>query len=146
MEEAEPQVFTYHCMCSHLVLASSTSLEGLDRRSAGSLDKEYILPLTASSAAVAGQGDASAGRERRHYAVLLSVLLDRKARVVARSDGFEKRWLQRCGRCKSTVGYQLDHEQFREPEPGKSGRREDVVYLLTNSLQTTSEMMEAEQD
>ena len=65
---------------------------------------------------------------------------------MARSDGFEKRWLQRCGRCKSTIGYQIDHEQYGQSGPRNIGRREDVLYVLTGGLQTTSEMKDAKDE
>lgn len=67
--------------------------------------------------------------------------------MVTSDEGFEKRYLQRCGRCNLVVGYQLDWQQFGMEEPmaaeagEKSGRREDVVYLLPGGFVTTSEMV-----
>ena len=55
--------------------------------------------------------------------------------------GFEKRYLQRCGRCNLTVGYQLDWAQFGDENAGKTGRREDVVFLMPGGLVTTREMV-----
>ncbi len=92
-----------------------------------------------------------------HFAFLLGCLLDRKPIVVRRSDGFEKRYVQRCGRCKLVVGYQLDWAQFpitsgtdksgqREDEnqqqqtERREGRRADVVYVLPGGLMDTQEM------
>ena len=46
--------------------------------------------------------------------------------------------MQRCGRCATTVGYQLDKSQF--PGEKEDGRKEDVVYILPGGLMTTDEM------
>jgi hypothetical protein len=73
------------------------------------------------------------------YAILLGTSLDRDAIVIRGDQGFEKRYLQRCGRCNVTVGYQLDMSQFEDVEG--QGRREDVVYLLPGGLMTTEEMV-----
>ena len=60
--------------------------------------------------------------------------------------GFEKRYLQRCGRCGVVVGYQLDGGQFEGADgEGGKGRREDVVYLLPGGVMTTGEMMEGKE-
>jgi hypothetical protein len=56
--------------------------------------------------------------------------------MITRTDGFEKRYLQKCGRCRVVVGYQLDWGQYGE----KEGRREDAVYLLPGGLLSTEEM------
>jgi hypothetical protein len=72
------------------------------------------------------------------YAILLGTSLDRDPVVIRGEQGFEKRYLQRCGRCNLTVGYQLDKSQFEGVE--EQGRREDVVYLLPGGLMTTKEM------
>jgi hypothetical protein len=53
--------------------------------------------------------------------------------------GFEKRYLQKCGRCGVVVGYQLDGEQFAD---GGRGKREDVLYVLPGGVMTTEEMVE----
>jgi len=59
--------------------------------------------------------------------------------MLQRQDGFEKRYLHRCPRCELIVGYQLDESQYEGPrKPG--GRREDVVYLLSEGLTSTEEM------
>ncbi|KAJ9635846.1 hypothetical protein H2201_000158 [Coniosporium apollinis] len=167
-----PRIHTYHCLCTHLLLASTHPLSTLPRRGQSSLDKAYILPLPppprhesppADAEASdddggdddnkdnAGPGAPSATTPRppaaSNYALLLSTVLDRKPVVVTRSDGFEKRYLQRCGRCRLVVGYQLDQAQFADAaiatvgmESGL-GRREDVVYLLPGGLLTTEEMV-----
>jgi hypothetical protein len=68
--------------------------------------------------------------------------------VVRREDGFEKRYLWRCGRCRLVVGYQVDEVHFRGREAegggvrggGASGRRAEVLYLLPGGLLSTEEM------
>lgn len=55
--------------------------------------------------------------------------------VIRREDGFEKRVLLRCGRCRLVVGYRLDQSQL-----GGDGDAEKVVYLLPGGLVTTEEM------
>jgi len=58
------------------------------------------------------------------YSLLLNTTVDRKPVIVRREDGFEKRWVRRCGRCRTGVGYMLEEE-------GK------VVYLLEEGLVDT---------
>lgn len=118
---------TYHCLCSHLVLASNRPLERLPRRSA--LDKAYILSLTSSHATSSQSND---------YAVLISTTPDDKATMIRRPDGFEKMYMQRCGRCTTVVGYQLDKSQY--PNEKEDGRKEDVVYVLPGGVMRTDEM------
>jgi len=51
-------------------------------------------------------------RDKDDYTLLLSLTKDRSAKIIDREDGFEKRWIWRCGRCKLIVGYQLDDAHF----------------------------------
>ena len=53
-------------------------------------------------------------------------------------DGFEKRYLIKCGRCGVGFGYRLDKSLWGESEGG--GVREDVVYILPNGLATTRDV------
>jgi hypothetical protein len=124
---------TYHCLCTHLVLASSQSLEKLPRRSA--LDKAYILSLPAVPHPHA---ETTSEAQFREYAVLIGTTPDDKATIIRRPDGFEKMYMQRCGRCTTVVGYQLDKSQY--PGEKNEGRKDDVVYLLPGGLVTTDEM------
>ncbi|EON66084.1 hypothetical protein W97_05327 [Coniosporium apollinis CBS 100218] len=171
MRTTSPRIHTYHCLCTHLLLASTHPLSSLPRRGQSSLDKAYILALPppprhespiadAESSDEdgeddgnkndAGLGGPSATTLRspaaNNYALLLSTVLDRKPVVVTRADGFEKRYLQRCRRCRLVVGYQLDQAQFADApvatvgmESGL-GRREDVIYLLPGGLLSTEDM------
>lgn len=47
-------------------------------------------------------------------------------------------YMQRCGRCTSVVGYQLDKSQYLGEK--NEGRKDDVVYILPGGLVTTDEM------
>jgi hypothetical protein len=96
-------------------------------------------------------------RKQKHYTILLSTTLpDRKATLVRREDGFEKRRFLRCGRCRVVVGYFLDAVHF----PVGHGKGEDkgedvgegegadqeprVVYLLPGALMETEIMGDEE--
>ncbi|KAJ4291734.1 hypothetical protein N0V90_009629 [Kalmusia sp. IMI 367209] len=117
---ASSTVYTYHCLCTHLLLATSTPLHALPTRTDQGPPAPAQLPPT------------------DHYGLLLSTRLENKPEVVTSDDGFEKRYLQRCGRCNLAVGYQLDWQQFAGD---RAGRKEDVVYLLPGGFVTTSEMI-----
>ncbi|TKA56323.1 hypothetical protein B0A49_08930 [Cryomyces minteri] len=145
---------TYHCICTSLILASTTPLTALSVRASPSLDKASILPLPppprSSSPSDSDDEDPSFSSQKRprstHYVLLLSTLLDRKPIIVRRTDGFEKRWLQRCGRCRVVIGYQLDASQYadagedEQEEARRDGKREDMVYLLPGGLVSTEDM------
>ncbi|KAI9878204.1 MAG: hypothetical protein M1830_001596 [Pleopsidium flavum] len=231
-QQQSPQIKTYHCLCTHLLLATTHTLSSLPRRKAPGLDKALILPLppppppssrvseregergrSGSSSAAAesedgndadGDGDEGEDREDRdndddddddtdgededdssikhrkqedtdtdarkartkyhrhrphsqqqqyqhqhqnNYSILLSTTLDRKPLMIRREDGFEKRYLWRCGRCRLVVGYQVDEVHYlgRDKDKGKGwegGRVGDVVYLLPGGLVETEAMVE----
>jgi hypothetical protein len=119
---------TYHCLCSHLLLASTQPLYTLTRRTGR--DKSFILQLPPPP---------HAGSTSSDYAILLGAALDRNLVVIRSTDGFEKRYLQRCGRCRLVVGYQLDKSQYEGAE--EVGRKDNVVYLLPGGLVETNEMV-----
>ncbi|TLD39666.1 Saccharopine dehydrogenase [Venturia nashicola] len=123
---------TYHCLCTHLILASNRTLDSFPRRS--TLDKAHILNLTPSHASSPQYND---------YSVLLGTTPDDKPTIIRRPDGFEKMYMQRCGRCTTIVGYQLDKSQF--PSEKEDGKKEYVVFVLPGGL-LTSEEMEAAKD
>lgn len=125
--QASNTVYTYHCLCSHLLLATTTPLPALPTRQ-NSQDAAHIMPLPP-----ANKNDSSA-----HYGLLLSTRQERTAEIMTSDDGFEKRYLQRCGRCNLAVGYQLDWAQFGGD---RTGRRDDVVFLIPGGFMTTSEMI-----
>jgi hypothetical protein len=91
------------------------------------------------------------------YSLLVSTNLDRRPTIVRRSDGFEKRYLLRCARCKLVVGYELDEAHFAASEPAarmdtamdvdemhgaqsKEKERMKIVYLLPRGLLATEAM------
>ncbi|KAH7121009.1 hypothetical protein B0J11DRAFT_439072 [Dendryphion nanum] len=137
---ASNTVYTYHCLCTNLLLATTTPLNALATRQ-NSLDHAHIMPLPPPSTnAPVRRGSNHVPMD--HYGLLLSTS-DPSPQIITSDDGFEKRYLQRCGRCHLTVGYQLDWEQFQNAsEPNsRNGRRDDLVFLLPGGFMTTSEMV-----
>jgi hypothetical protein len=136
---AHHTVYTYHCLCTHLLLATTTPLPALPTRQQ-CIDKAHIMPLPPPPTSMPTRGAHL--KPMDHYGLMFSTSLDRHPEVIRSDNGFEKRYLQRCGRCNLVVAYQLDWQQFEfDGEAVKSGRREDVVYLLPGGFVTTSEMI-----
>lgn len=145
LAKSPPQINTYHCICTTLLLATTHTLSSLPHRASPALDKAIILPLppvprndveedndeTASSAP---PQDVNVG-----YSVLLSTTQDRKPVIIRRDDGFEKRTLLRCGRCRLVVGYKLDHGQV-SAEEGDREKGATVVFLLPGVLVSSEDM------
>jgi hypothetical protein len=153
----------------------------LPRRASPSLDHALILPLSRSlSAAVEGESsdsdsssddddddgdgaklktkrkrDQKKKRIDRGYTLLLGMLRDRKPVIVTREDGFERRSLWRCWRCRVVVGYQLDSTQFGDVEHKKNADGDggdgdmakdglgEVLYVLPAGVMSTEAMMRA---
>ncbi|KAF7163589.1 hypothetical protein CNMCM5623_008438 [Aspergillus felis] len=176
------KVHTHHCrFCNHLLLATTRTIGALPRRKAPAQDNALILPLPRADedeedddeldadadadrdAAEPNQAEKTEGegegqgerrqRKQKHYTILLATTLpDRKATLVRREDGFEKRRFLRCGRCRVVVGYFLDAVHF----PVAHGKGEDVVegegaeqeprvvYLLPGALMETEIMGDEE--
>ncbi|KAK2799483.1 hypothetical protein FQN50_008455 [Emmonsiellopsis sp. PD_5] len=166
-------ILTYHCaFCNHLLLASTRHLTQLPRRREPAVDRALILPLPNVEdedddveGGVEAGGDGDVSQKQKHYTILLSTTTpDRKPTMIRRADGFEKRLLFRCGRCRVVVGYALDEVHFAfadkgkgeggdgdgggdgdEEEGGISRSRsrkmaEEVVYLLPGAMVETGEM------
>lgn len=82
-----------------------------------------------------------------HYTILLSTTIpERKPTLIRREDGFEKRLLLRCGRCRVVVGYFLDPVHFADADAG-AGREDEeegarVVYVLPGAVMETGVMGE----
>lgn len=131
--QASNTVYTYHCLCSHLLLATTTPLPSLPKRH-HSFDKAHIMPLPPPPAPTKKGAQPSSND---HYGLLLSTRQERNAEIVSSDEGFEKRYLQRCGRCNLAVGYQLDWQQFAVD---RTGRREDYVFLLPGGFIKTADM------
>ncbi|KAA8646893.1 hypothetical protein EYZ11_005987 [Aspergillus tanneri] len=154
-------ILTYHCrFCNHLLLATTQKLSTLPRRKEPAKDSALILPLllSPSPSLDTTQGNDGKGStenttetHQKHYTILLSTALpERKATLVRREDGFEKRRFVRCGRCRVAVGYFLDAVHFpvqkgrineEDGEDGESAEdRAKVVYLLPGALVDTESM------
>jgi len=153
--DMSPQVQTYHCICTNLILASTLPLTHHRQ-----LDRALILPIPHISprqaAALAGSSeDDSANDVQMPGSSTITQLIgtsavDSQACMLIRSDeGIEKRYLLRCNRCRLILGYQLDWEQYAPSKESNAevqrGRRDDVVYLLEGAVVTT-EKMQAGQD
>jgi hypothetical protein len=148
MENSDAQ--TYHCLCSQLILSSNKPISQYSKRAGEGLDKAYILPLLSPFGDSDGHGDptlqtierqgslSAALRTTDGVALLLNAPLDSKPIIIRREDGFEKRYIQRCSRCRLIVGYQLDKSQYDGYK--STGRREDVLYILSGALMSTEEM------
>lgn len=92
-------------------------------------------------------------REKDDYTLILSLTKDRTAQIITREDGFEKRWIWRCGRCRIISGYQLDDAHFDPPGPTgasetmdeKEKKRSDrkrkrYLYILPGAVLPTEEL------
>lgn len=119
---------TYHCLCSTLVLATAHTLQSLPRRSEPVQDGALILPRS-TSISTSSDLDTEDVLSQSNTSVLLNVQPDRRPIVVQREDGFEKRILLRCGRCKLVIGYVLNAVDASS-----------VTYILPGGLVETSEM------
>ncbi|KAF2272481.1 uncharacterized protein EI97DRAFT_385672 [Westerdykella ornata] len=139
---ASNTVYTYHCLCTHLLLATSTPLAELPTRTK-SLDRAHIMPLPPAPAPTSRQAQSTTSAD--HYGCIISMNLDQDPTIVQSDAGFEKRYLQRCGRCNQIVAYHLDWQQYPGATDGQGhnrfGRREDVVYLVPGGFVSTSEML-----
>lgn len=145
------QIHTYHCLCAQLLLATPYALSTLPQRQPPALDAARILPLRKPPISEnveempvpeerldAQEGDeenpssahSSTALPEVRYSLLLNTTLDRRAVVVRREDGFEKRWVRRCGRCRTGVGYVLSGKL-------QEGEGMGVVYLLEEGFVET---------
>ncbi|KAF2774478.1 hypothetical protein EJ03DRAFT_347077 [Teratosphaeria nubilosa] len=109
---------TYHCLCSQLIIATLGPLNTLPTREryGDHIAKDYALAPG-------------------------SVKVNDKAIILKLDDGYEKRYLASCRRCRSNLGYHMDLEQF-EGSNGKFGMEGDVLYVLPGSLMETTKMMD----
>ena len=116
-ENASSIIHTYHCICHTLILATHHILEALPSR-ASSKDSAKILPPAAQ-------------------AQVVHTIKDPRPIIIRREDGFEKRTLVRCERCRVPVAYKLDVDHFEDAikEAGQS-----TLYVLPGSLVDTEAM------
>ncbi|KAF2226191.1 hypothetical protein BDZ85DRAFT_76732 [Elsinoe ampelina] len=160
------EIHTYHCPCTSLLFASSTLLTSLPQRK---LDSTTILPVTSSPTPIsptsnphfatlyskleehifdpspqdshnphATNGSSAEKRVKLDQSVKSEEALPKEF-VASLEDGFEKRYLLRCGKCEAPWGYLLDWASWSRGE-GKEGRREDVLYVLKGAVEETEEM------
>ncbi|KAI5289208.1 hypothetical protein KEM52_000866 [Ascosphaera acerosa] len=149
---------TYHCACcSQLLLATTRHLRSLPRRAPPALDRAYLLPVAPLKKEEEEEeeeeeekeddddDDDAANPESAHYTILLSTIMpDRKPVVVRRSDGFDRRRLLRCARCRVVVAYYLLHSATTTTTtttigPGQEGAAEDADVAPTQSAAAEEE-------
>jgi hypothetical protein len=147
---------TQHCrFCNHLLLATTRNIDTLPRRSGEGKDKALILPLERKNST---DGDIEAELEeeakttetssrKRHVSnhttlLLATTIPDRRATLIRREDGIEKRLFLRCGRCKVVVGYYLDrvHWETGDRVGKEDEERPPAVYLLPGALVETEKL------
>ncbi|KAE8354098.1 hypothetical protein BDV28DRAFT_156468 [Aspergillus coremiiformis] len=144
-------VRTHHCrFCNHLLLATTHNIPSLPRRKDPAKDQAIILPFPPPRDNESDDDESNLrSRKQKHYSILLSTTVpDRKATLVRREDGFEKRLFLRCGRCRVVVGYFLDAVHFPSSSSTAAtaatldgeGGMEKVVYLLPGALVETEHM------
>lgn len=146
-----PKIHTYHCLCLTLLLASTHTLLSLPRRSStsGSLDNSIILPLPHAPTSTPEDESEAQDLAPEGYTLLLGLDKDKKNTIVRREDGFEKRILYRCSRCRLVVGYEMaregqdtemagmGEEKGKGKEQGYTGK---VIYILPAGVMSTESM------
>ena len=153
---ASPAINTYHCLCSHLLLATTHDIGQLPLRKGESLDHAHILPSPpvperirssiladarrSPSPALSDDGTAKTDG----VTVLLSIMHASQPVIIRRNDGIEKRYLLQCSRCKLTVAYYLDWAQWEKAGQAVSrkGKREDVIFVLPGAVMSSDEMLQ----
>lgn len=123
---------TYHCLCTTLILTSTSDLQSLPCRAESSQDGALILPPPIK---ITSSDELPAQELQSASSALLNVVSSQKPVIIRREDGFEKRTLLRCARCKLVLGYLLD-----ETHPGTGGEDAKPVYLLPGGMISTSDM------
>lgn len=177
-QQKRAPIQTQHCrFCNHLLLATTRTLSSLPRRGEGAQDKAIIIPLEDADTEVEAEAELEAEAEieaeqdqqqgstsksisnsvskgkTKHTTLLLSTTIpDKRATLIRREDGIEKRILLRCGRCRVVVGYYLDkvHWDSHTSKRIGIGAGEDVgegdeerppaVYVLPGALVETEGM------
>ena len=136
-ETSSTIVHTYHCLCSTLILATTHVLDSFPRREDPVQDTALILaPPVDVSRSSAIEPDST----QTSNSSLLNVVKDRKSIIIRREDGFEKRTLFSCTRCRVVIGYSLDDAHWENEE-----RQSRPVYLLPGGLVGTEDMVKGKQ-
>ncbi|KAJ5722796.1 hypothetical protein N7488_000831 [Penicillium malachiteum] len=153
MTTEQQKINTQHCaFCNHLLLATTLDLTKLPRRGGESKDNAIILPLEHQSHEEPEE-ESKSQLSAKHLSLLLSTTIpDRRATLIRREDGIEKRILLRCGRCRVIMGYFLDDVHYPpstisranddEDEEGFSrpGKNARAVYILPGAVSLTEDM------
>lgn len=81
-------------------------------------------------------------KQEAHYTIPLATLLpDAKPVIIRRDDGFEKRILFKCGRCRVVVGYEIVPKTPPTVDTEEEDEEKDrVMYLLPGSLVGTEDL------
>ncbi|KAJ9609787.1 hypothetical protein H2200_006115 [Cladophialophora chaetospira] len=136
-ESPSTQSYTYHCLCSTLILTTTHEVQSLPHRQEPVQDAALILPPPVE---VTRSETIEAQTTQSFSSILLNVATERRPIIIRRDDGFEKRTLLRCTRCKIVIGYSLDDIHWENSE-----RELRPVYLLPGGLLSTAEMVEGKQ-
>lgn len=135
-------LYTYHCHCSTLLLATHFAISTLPKRADPGLDKACILlgETPPVEHADTDQRSVDTGRltpsnDRWPVVKLLSTVVDKKPVVIRRPDGFEKRWPHRCARCRVVVAYTLS-----PPSDDHQTEGSDAIYVLEDGLVSTDQL------
>jgi hypothetical protein len=143
---------TQHCaFCNHLLLATTRTLSTLPRRAGEGKDNATILPLENTDLDLEAELEDESSHKTRHVTQHTTLLLattipDRRATLIRREDGIEKRLLLRCGRCRVVVGYYLDRVHWENGAEGVNakvdgeGERPPAVYILPGAVVETEKM------
>ena len=144
------KIYTYHCLCMGVLLATTYPLFSLPRRAYPAKDQAYILPLSSPLLPTPREAaaDKAAAIPNLHqnigyaHSELVNVAEDRNRIIMRRDDGFEKRVLLRCGRCKVVVGYKIEPARYETAagDSPDSGRGEEIMYVLPGSLVESEDM------
>ncbi|KAJ6010412.1 hypothetical protein N7451_001824 [Penicillium sp. IBT 35674x] len=142
------QIRTQHCtFCNHLLLATTRDISTLPRRGGEAKDKAIIVPLEDRTNEEEVEMSEAQGARTKHATLLLSTTIpDRRATLIRREDGIEKRILLRCGRCKVVMGYYLDNVHYEEQKTKVVDGDENVeekrpaVYILPGAIVETDKM------
>lgn len=150
-----PQIYTYHCICTHLLFASTYIFSSLPRRSRekGSIDAALILPLP--KVPLNSKNLKYDVPPPEGYTLLLGIEKDTKIYTLRKSDGFERRILYQCSRCKVVIGYEIllesgvvevDTAERTHPEGNddKCSSLIKIMYILPGGLMSTEFMASKE--
>jgi hypothetical protein len=120
---ASASVFTYHCLCSQLVLATFAPIESYPARK---LDSSYICAIT---------GDQPPLPDGLLHPD--STIEEVQPKILRLEDGFEKRYEVHCVRCGLCIGYKLDQSQFDETKTGPDTK---LFYALPGGLRSSQDV------